>query len=163
MNGDDWDERLLDDTWAETTPDPDVALRAEVLARSAGVVRGRALRRRALAGAALVVMFVSGFAAGHVLSAGGSSESRSESPIEDAVQPAIALDDADGLEVRAEISEGAQRAHWYRLAGDAWLNVHGDTVSATRCYQRHLELAGTAGSSSEDSWLLLALRRTMDD
>lgn len=64
------------------------------------------------------------------------------------------------LEIRAFEASTMERRRLLRLAGDQYLKMS-DVGSATRCYARLLEIKQDAGMDPDDSWLLAALRKSI--
>lgn len=140
----------------------DDALFVRTLDATLGVV---ARRRRVRTGLRAVSM-IGAFVVGMIVHEYWPSPADDPVPERDATEAVVSTfgDDAHGIELAAEVSEGEARARLYRMAGDAWLREQGDPMAATRCYRRHLEILGPASVAGlEDTWLLLALRRTLND
>ncbi len=153
----------------DPAPGANAELRQALLGRTTQVLRRRRWLRRARFAGALAACYLAG-----VLTMRFATLAPVPPRPETAEQPPkVTLPDAPVLvEAPAAESETAlalewrafeasdRRAELYRLAGDRYLEQHGDLQSALRCYRQALD-AGTHESlmiSTSDNWLLMALK-----
>lgn len=170
MDPDPWDEDepLLDGieslpagTW-DAPPAATPGFHDALFARTAGVLRSRARRRRLAGLGAVILAYVAGAATVHLLSnrirAGGPAP-RPASPLEIV---RAADDTPDDLVREALATPGTARAALFERAGDRFLAERGDIESALACYRRSLDAQPSDGGIAVDpgdNWLLIALKQ----
>jgi hypothetical protein len=155
-------------------PDSSDRLRAQLFAPTNRVQARRRTVRRLRTIAAWALLYLAGFQTAQWSSktdtapADGTSAhladlAADQSPQRDADVSATSLpsNPAD-LEERARSGSPQRRAERLREAGDLYLTRDTDVSSAVRCYRKYLEClpsAEQAAPDSGDSWLLIALKR----
>jgi hypothetical protein len=165
-------DRLLHATDPGDSPD---GLRLSLLAQSSRLLRQRRRWRRAGQGMLLGACYVAGLLTTwlcmpspgspptSILAEHPSLASRPNPPGDGLPAPAVDI----GPEVPAIVLERlasankVQRARFYRLAGDRYLEGEGDAEAALRCYGLALDADRRENLtiSVDDTWLLMALKR----
>jgi hypothetical protein len=151
---------------ARPLPADAAALRQELLAQTARVLRRRRRGRQIAWAAALAACYIAGLLTMH--RAGRPAPAPSPAPVAKTTdrvqQPRDVSPPTDGPERPALAKEWeaveSGRAGLFREAGDLYLDQEGDLASAVRCYRNALN-AGTEGDlaiSSQDNWLLMAIK-----
>jgi len=151
-------------------PIPDPAWKAQLLAQTTAVVRGRRNRRRIAA----ISLAITAYAAGIISAILWLDEGpqRRPGPKLDRVAAsgthpgAAPLEDATPEEIERRAAVAArfdERRNLLRLAADRYLFERSDVKEALRCYREYLDLAAEAESMeprSDDSWLLIAMKQS---
>ena len=149
--------------------------RAEVLARTLTVVRGRRQRRMILRCAVVALVYVGGLASGVFLNSGdddrqalvliAEKEDVTVDLPSNASSPILGLDE-DPWVLRRKVATAPpkERILLLRRAGDIYLLNLEDIEQALHCYQQVLELSSPqewARFDPTDSWLLAELKQSM--
>jgi len=140
---------------------PPAELRERILNLTTAVVRRQRRTRHVLRAAALLLAFGLGLGAGWTARAG--IDRRAPEPPPEG--PAILAESEEGAPGGLDTARQspADRIEALRQEGDQLLQQTGDVASALRCYSEYLALLPPEQretSRHDDSWLLLALRRT---
>jgi hypothetical protein len=161
-------------------PDAPEGLEEELLRRTTSVVRANRRRRRIAATAAAVLLYAVGFGTARLvgLDAGGPGR---PAPHETAETDAVSSEGllvAEGepgadlavlapgeIERRADEATPEERRRLLELAGNRFLDEQSDVEAAMRCYRNLLAVAEEREwmPDADDSWLLIALKRSRAD
>ncbi|OAI49623.1 hypothetical protein AYO44_06360 [Planctomycetaceae bacterium SCGC AG-212-F19] len=152
----------------EATPAPaPAALREAVLRHTTGVLRRRARRRRLTIAAGLAACYAAGLATMYVAGLLWHRSADRPAPTPEPIvagpadeRPASSspILSAARLEREGETAGSAERAALFRLAGTRYLQETGDVRAALRCYANALDEDPDTTPSSQDHWLLMALK-----
>jgi hypothetical protein len=147
----------------------DAARRADLRARTTGVVRWRRYRRRAfqvalaaifqgvIATAMVACLFASGMITWRQPSQTVATETREAPPVD---APAMEAPSAVALEWQAFDAPADQQADLYFQAGQRYFSDHQDFDSALRCYRQAFASAPKErlAVSPSDNWLVMAIK-----
>ena len=137
----------------------DQGLRHDLLTRTARVVRRRRLVRRAGLVAALTACYFAGLLTSNLMvsrTGDPAPVARREEPPETLPGPAV--------EDPAALASAAERAAFFRRAGDHSLDEGHDAATAFHLYTLALDAAPEEDTrfSPDDSWLLMALKNARE-